>query len=46
MEGLKRGLLQVEETVNGVELMEQGQNEGEEQREERISRNERMTRVI
>ena len=46
MEGFKSRLDEVEETVNGIEIREKEHKEAEAQREERISRNERILREL
>lgn len=45
-EGMNNRLLQVEQKINGMEIREQEYKEAEEQREARISKNERMIREL
>ena len=46
MEGMNNRLLQVEATINDMEIREQEHNEAKEQREERISKDEIMMKAL
>ena len=46
MEGFKNRLNEVEGTVNGIEIREQEHREAEAERDERISKNERILREL
>ena len=46
MEGFKSRLDEVEETVNGTEIRKQEYREAEAERDERISKNERILREL